>query len=97
MADDKKDKMVDFPQYDPERKVPWPPPADAKAPYGEPSPVKEEAAPDKKPYHQDYPSETPTPDPSQTTPGAPNLRDPDTRLPDGEDLSKYSPDIDLKE
>lgn len=91
-----KNKMVDYPDYDPDRRVPFPPEEDAKTPFGTPNTRQDEPQPKGAPYHQTYQSEWPTPDPSQTTPGAPNLRDPDTRLPEDTDLSKLSPDIDLK-
>ncbi|MDL2219005.1 hypothetical protein LJC04_01525 [Ruminococcaceae bacterium OttesenSCG-928-O06] len=97
MADkEKKDKMVDFPEYDPDRRVPFPPPADAKSPFGTPNTRKEAEAPKGPPYHQTYDPDPVTPDPSQTTPGAVDIRDPNARLPEDADLSKYSPDVELK-
>ena len=93
MADkDKKDKMVDFPQYDPDRRVPFPPPPGSESPFGQARPKKDAPAPEaKRPYYEDYDPDPPSPDPSQTTPGAPDIRDIGTQVPDGE-LPGLSPE-----
>lgn len=93
MADDK--KMVDYPEYDPNRRVPFPPPEGSQSPFGTPNKRKEEAPPKKQPYHENYDPDPPSADPSQTGLGA-DIRDPDNKLPEGTDLSKLSPDVDLK-
>ncbi|NLW79292.1 MAG: hypothetical protein GXY32_07785 [Ruminococcaceae bacterium] len=94
MAD--KDKMVDFPEYDPNARVPWPPKPGSESPFGKKPVRKEEEKPEKKPYYETYDPDPPTADPSQTKPGAPDIRDPDTRLPEGTDLGELSPDIEHK-
>lgn len=93
MADEK--KMVDFPEYDPDRRVPFPPPDGAKTPFGTPNQRKPEEKPAKKPYYESYDPDPPAPDPSQTGAG-PDIRDPDTKLPEDADLSRLSPDVDHK-
>lgn len=96
----KKDKMVDFPEYDPHAKVPFPPGPKAQAPaspFGKTPARREKQAPEKQPYYQNYTPDPPAPDPSQTVPGMPDVRDPATKLPEGADLGKLSPDVDLKE
>ncbi len=96
---DEKKKMVDFPHYDPDSHVTFPPSEGAAT--CPPAPKRDHTQPPhetrEKPYHQDYEPEFPTADPSQTTPGAPNIRDPHTKLPPDTDLSKLSPDVDLKD
>lgn len=91
-----KDKMVDYPGYDPDARIPFPPGPGA-SPFGKSTPRKPEPKPEKKPYYETYDADLPAPDPSQTTPGAPDIRDPDTRLEGDADLGKLSPDVDLKE
>ena len=93
-----KDKMVDFPEYDPSAKVSFPPGPQptAKSPFGKTPARKEKQSPEKQPYYQNYNPDPPAPDPSQTVPGMPDVRDPATKLPNGTDLDKLSPDVDLK-
>lgn len=87
-------KLVDYPDYDPSGKVPWPPVGE---PTIGPTGGRKPETPEKKPYYESYVPDPATPDPSQTDPGAPDIRNPDTRLPDDADLSKLSPDVELKE
>lgn len=95
-----KDKMVDFPAYDPEARVPFPPEpaAEKSSPFGKTPARKAPDSPKKQPYYENYSPDPPAPDPSQTSPGMPDVRDPGTRLgAGGEDLAALSPDVDLTE
>lgn len=93
----KKDKMVDSPGYDPDARVPFPPPAGGSSPFGQPQARKQPPAPSKKPYYETYTPDPPAPDPSQTDPNAPDIRDVDARLPKDADLDALSPKVELKE
>lgn len=87
-----KKEMVDFPEYEPEGRISFPPGPDEK-------PVKDKARPEEKrgkPYTETYDPDPKSADPSQTMPGAPDIRDPGTKLPPDEELHKLSPDVDLK-
>lgn len=92
-----KDKMVDFPGYDPNAKVPFPPGKEPSSPFGKTPQRPPKDAPKKTPLYENYNPDPPAPDPSQTVPGMPDVRDPDTRLADEADLGVLSPDVDLKE
>lgn len=95
MAD--KNKMVDFPDYNPDARVPFPPQPGDETPFGKSKPRKEQEQGEKQPYYETYAPDPPTPDPSQTTPGAPDIRDPATKNLSEEQLKDLSPNIDLKE
>ncbi|MGD9559925.1 MAG: hypothetical protein AB7V55_04875 [Oscillospiraceae bacterium] len=96
MANDK-DKMVDYPDYDPNQRVPFPPQPGATSPFGTPGARKEEEQEPQKPYYETYDPDPVTVDPSQTTLGAPDIRDPHLKLPEDADLDELSPNIDHKE
>lgn len=91
-----KDKMVDHPEYNPDERVSFPPKGKSKTPFGKTPERKTEEKEAKQPYYETYNPDPPTADPSQTMPGAPDIRNPDTKLPEGTDLSKLSPDMDFK-
>lgn len=90
-----KNKMVDFPDYDPDKRVPFPP---GGSPFGQTPPQKRtpEEPQQKKPFYEEYDPDPVTPDPSQTTPGAIDIRDPHAKPPSDDELGKYSPDIEHK-
>ena len=94
-----KKQMVDFPHYDPDSHVPFPPSGGEASTAAPPKRDHSQPAHGKgaTPYHQDYDPDPVTVDPSQTTPGAPDIRDPGTKLPPDTDLSKLSPNVDLKD
>ncbi|MDL2253551.1 hypothetical protein LJC49_05675, partial [Ruminococcaceae bacterium OttesenSCG-928-I18] len=99
MDDKKKEgkkQLVDFPDYQPEGRLPFPPPDEAGA-----TPVsgvpREQKKAEKKPYYETYDPDPKSTDPTKTTPGAPNIHDPHTVLPPDADLSQWSPDVDLKD
>lgn len=97
-----KDKLIDFPGYDPTLEhLPFPPSqedyknarqSDEIGVVG--SHLQGEAPP---PYNETYVAEVPTPDPAQTTPGQPNIRDIDAPELTPEQLKALSPGNDLKE
>lgn len=96
---DKKEKSVDAPGYDPNlKRVPFPPTpedyrqAEKNLAEGLYAPKPE---PEKVPYHENYPPEAPSPDPSQTMPGATDIRDPHARLAEDETTENMSPDVKL--
>ena len=93
MAD--KNKMVDFPDFNPDKRVPFPP--GPGSPFGQSPPKKKEEPEAKTPFYENYNPDPAAPDPSQTTPGAADIRDPAAKLPNDDELEKYSPDVDLKE
>ncbi len=85
--------LIDHPSYDSTQRVPFPPSEEdgtggsvprAGRPQGGPGP--------KADYYESYDPDPQTPQPAATTPGAPNLRDPATRLGDDQ-LRRLSPDI----
>lgn len=95
MADPKdKDKMVDYPEYNPNERVPFPPGAGPTDELPDPPTPGQEAKKEKGDYYQEYSPKSETTDTYQTTPGAPNLADPATRLSD-EEAKKLNPDVDL--
>lgn len=87
-----KKKMVDYPEYEPDGRIPFPPEPGEKP---EDRPPRQPEAAAKPPYHEAYDPDPRSTDPSQTMPGAPDIRDPATKLPPDTDLSKLSPDVNL--
>ncbi len=65
----KDEKMVDSPGFDPDRRVPFPPPEGSQSPFGEPRRRRPEEAPAKKPYHQHYDPAPTELDPTKVGPG----------------------------
>ena len=96
--DEKKDKkqLVDYPCYQPEGRVPFPPKTEADS-TPVPAPAREKKKTEKKPYYETYDPDPKSTDPTKTTPGAPDIHDPHTVLAPDEDLSQWSPDINLKD
>lgn len=93
---EKKRELVDIPGYDPSRRVAFPPagPED----YTEQTDIRHPAPPvPQTPYRERYDPDAPAPDPSQTQPGAPDIRAPEAPLDAGADLEGLSPDVALKE
>lgn len=91
--DDKK-KMVDYPGYQPNAQVPFPPVGAPASPFGSGQGKRPQQKQDKTPYYENYIPDPPAPDPSQVLPGAPNIRDIDTKVPE-DALAALSPDNDL--
>lgn len=96
-----KEKMVDFDHYAPNlQRVPFPPAEGdyEQAAQNPPPPnasLKSGEVP--LPYTQTYTPDAPAPDPSQTTPGAPNIRDPQTPMPSNEEIDALNKSANLKE
>lgn len=101
-----KEKSIDAPGYDPNLKhVPFPPTpedyerakaaGDSETAEGGPTAGDGAKAAGKQPYYENYTPDAPAPDPSQTAPGATDIRDPHARLAEGETTEKMSPDVNL--
>lgn len=95
-------KLIDFPKYDPSiEHLPFPP---SKKDYKNAAHSDEigvagryvDIAP-QAPYSDTYCAEAPTPDPSQTEPGQPDIRDIDNDAVTDEQLKALSPNPELKE
>lgn len=91
----KKRELIDMPGYEAGQKVAFPPTQEEDYMPRAPRDMPDEM-PRKEPYTHTYEPETPAPDPSQTTPGAPDIRDPDVAAGGGIDAATYSPDPGLK-
>lgn len=91
---DKKDSMVDYPEYNPNERVPFPPGAGTPGKLPDPSIQKAKPAGKDSDYYTKYNPGSETPDPSKTTPGAPDLTSIHTRLTD-EEAKKLNPDVEL--
>lgn len=89
--DDQK-KLVDYPDYEPEGRIPFPPAEGEKPEKDAPHKEAEAKTP---PYTETYDPDPKSTDPSKTMPGAPDIHDPGVRLSPDTDLSKLSPDVDL--
>lgn len=89
--DDKK-QLIDYPDYQPDKRVPFPPSEEGE--YVEGKLNRHTPREEKKDYYKNYDPDPQTPQPAATTPGAPNLHDPDTRLT-GEETEKLSASADL--
>lgn len=96
-----KNSLVDFDQYDPNlKRVPFPPTQqDYEEAAKKPPPPDASLQPGEvaRPYNETYVPHAPAPDPSQTTPGAPDIRDPDTPAPSAEEMERLNKSVDLKE
>ena len=94
-----REKSIDAPNYDPNLKhVPFPPNEEDYRQAREDLDAgryEEKAVPPKAPLSDNYQPDAPAPDPSQTRPGATDIRDPGARLKPGEDASSMSPDVNL--
>ena len=90
-----KKKLVDYPDYQPEGRRPFPPTSEAGSTPVEKAP-REPKKVEKKPYYETYDPDPKSTDPTKTTPGAPDIHEPGTVLPSDTDLSQWSPDVNMK-
>lgn len=84
--------LIDFPGYEPGKRVPFPP--SGAGDYLEGELKRQPPEKEGENYYEHYDPDPRTPQPANTTPGAPDLSDTATRLTD-EEAKRLSPDVNL--